>query len=308
MKQPSSTASWQLAHPKHWPMWLGVSLLWLLAKLPYRLSLGVGKTLGRSVFYLHARWRHITRTNINLCFPELNPKLREQLVRASFDSLGMGLIEAGLAYWASDRRLKRLVHYENFEHIDAALAAGNGAIVLGIHFTTLELASRIARLRGLPVNAIYHPLHNPVAAFITDRARQRHGTQLIASSDIRKVIRALKRNELVWLTPDHDRGIQHSVFATFFNIHAATIVAPSKLAKLTHSPIIPSSYYRLPNHQGYTLKLLPPLANFPSDDLNDDTQRINDYIEHEIRQQPEQYLWCHRRFKHRPAGHPSFYT
>jgi len=52
----------------------------------------------------------------------------------------------------------------------------------------------------------------------------------------------------------------------------------------------------------YTLTLSPALENFPTGDDVADAQRINDLIEKEVRQSPEQYYWVHRRFKTQPEG------
>ena len=59
---------------------------------------------------------------------------------------------------------------------------------------------------------------------------------------------------------------------------------------------------RLPDNEGYLLTLCPALADFPGEDLQADTTRINQLIENVIREMPEQYLWVHRRFKTRPPG------
>ena len=59
---------------------------------------------------------------------------------------------------------------------------------------------------------------------------------------------------------------------------------------------------RLPDNQGYVLRIYPALEDFPGDDVAEDARRINQWFEQQIRQQPEDYLWTHRRFKTRPEG------
>jgi KDO2-lipid IV(A) lauroyltransferase len=63
----------------------------------------------------------------------------------------------------------------------------------------------------------------------------------------------------------------------------------------------------LPGGQGYVVRFLPPWTDFPTDDALADTARMNGWIESEIRRDPAQYLWVHKRFKTRPAGQPSLY-
>jgi KDO2-lipid IV(A) lauroyltransferase len=71
--------------------------------------------------------------------------------------------------------------------------------------------------------------------------------------------------------------------------------------------VIPFFHRRLPDGQGYALRLAAPLENFPSTDVLDDTARVNACIEQMVREAPEQYLWVHKRFKSRPDGLPPVY-
>jgi KDO2-lipid IV(A) lauroyltransferase len=63
----------------------------------------------------------------------------------------------------------------------------------------------------------------------------------------------------------------------------------------------------LPGGRGYRIRFEPPWSDFPSDDPLADSARMNRWIESEIRRNPAQYLWVHRRFKTRPPGEPSLY-
>jgi KDO2-lipid IV(A) lauroyltransferase len=76
---------------------------------------------------------------------------------------------------------------------------------------------------------------------------------------------------------------------------------------MSGAPIVPINFERLPDAQGYRLRLLPAFDNFPSGDDVADATRINQFIEQHVREVPEQYLWAHRRFKSRPEGEPSPY-
>jgi KDO2-lipid IV(A) lauroyltransferase len=138
-------------------------------------------------------------------------------------------------------------------------------------------------------------------------SRERHVQRAIDRRDVRGILRALRSNEPVWYAPDQDYGREHSVFVPFFGVPAATITATSRLARLSGAPVVPFFQYRLPDAGGYLLRIEPPLADFPSADLEADAARVNALIEARVRDHPEQYLWSHRRFKTRPRGSPSVY-
>jgi Kdo2-lipid IVA lauroyltransferase/acyltransferase len=71
--------------------------------------------------------------------------------------------------------------------------------------------------------------------------------------------------------------------------------------------VIPFFHRRLPDGQGYALRLGAPLDGFPDTDVETDTARVNACIEQMVREAPEQYLWVHKRFKTRPPGAPAIY-
>ena len=104
-----------------------------------------------------------------------------------------------------------------------------------------------------------------------------------------------------------DFGLRDAAFVPFFGVPAATLLAPSRLAKALNMIVQPVIAEMLPGGQGYRVRFEAPWAGFPSDDPLADTARMNRWFEAEIRRNPAQYLWVHRRFKTRPPGEASLY-
>ena len=71
--------------------------------------------------------------------------------------------------------------------------------------------------------------------------------------------------------------------------------------------MVPCVVRMRPGGEGYVLKLGEAWADYPSDDVEADTLRMNAWLEGVIRTMPEQYYWVHRRFKTRPEGEPRIY-
>jgi KDO2-lipid IV(A) lauroyltransferase len=63
----------------------------------------------------------------------------------------------------------------------------------------------------------------------------------------------------------------------------------------------------LPGGQGYRVEIGDPWTEFPTENVEADTARMNAWIESVVRTMPEQYFWVHRRFKTRPRGEPRPY-
>ena len=237
-----------------------------------------------------------------MCFPQMTRAERRRQLWRHFQSLGIALVEMGAAWALPDQRLPKLVAVQGLEHLKTARAAGNGALLLSAHFLSMEMGLRL--LGAIQPNGagVYRPNNNPLLDRLMQKGRAAYHGTMIARSDIRGIVRALKSNQLVWYPPDQDHGARHSVFASFFGHPAATITATARLARMSGSPVIPVYPFRRPGTEGYEVVILSPLEDFPSGDHVRDALASNRILEAQIREHIDQYLWVHRRFKTRPPG------
>ncbi len=308
MKPKSTTpTSAHLLHPRHWPSWLGLGLLWLTVKLPYPVLLRLGGALGNLLYHLVRRRRHIAETNIRLAFPELDPQQQTELVKAHFRASGIAFLEIGLSWWGDEKRLKQLSHINGLEHVQHALAQGHGVILLSGHFVCLIITGRLLA-QELAFNIVTKKSHSAVFEALMRRHRLQHYQGLVDSTEMRSMIKALKNNQVLWYAPDQDfRHRGSAVFVPFMGVQTATLTTTARLAKTSKAPVIYTEFERLPGTQGYQVTLHPPMENFPCGDDIEDAHRVNEVIEQQVRKVPEQYLWTHRRFKTRPEGEPGVY-
>lgn len=297
----------RLLLPQYWPVWLLVAVAWLLVQLPFRCLVATGSALGLAFMRGSARRRHIGETNLGLCFPALSAMERQRMLRANFRSLGIAVLEKGMAWWWSSRRLGRLIaQTEGLHHLERARAAGKGVILLSAHFTTAEVGVRLLNVLS-PIVPMYREHENGIIRAMMHRSFKPHFKAVIPRDDVRAMIRCLKQGDAVWYAPDQNYGRSGHVFAPFFGVQAATNPATGRFARMGNAVVIPYFAQRLPGHRGYRLRLLPPLEDFPIGDEHTDAARVNAVIEAEVRDNPEQYLWVHRRFKTRPPGEKSVY-
>lgn len=280
--------------------------MYVVAWLPWSLKLGIGKALGLLAWRFVKRRRQITATNIALCFPEKNAAQQRQLVKETFIANGIGLVETATGWCRHPESLRHRVAYNGQEHLIRAKAQGKGVLVVGIHFSTLDLGGALQTL-FTPADVVYRPHNNPLFERFMTRARSRLFGQAIDRHDLRGVIRRIKAGHTVWYSPDQDFGRDVSVFAPLFGQQAATIRLTGKIARMTGAPVVPIMFHRNPDNRSYTIECLPAFDNFPSGDDVADATRVNEFIERAIRKHPEQYLWLHRRFKTRPEGEMGFY-
>lgn len=299
----------RLLHPRYWLTWVGFGVWWLSAQLPYSWQMLLGSGLGRLLTMAAPRRAAIAARNLELCFPEWNSQQRQQALDGVMDSIGKAFFETGIAWFLPHKRLRRLCSLEGLEYLQQAQAAGQGVILLSMHFTHLDLGAAIISFNH-SIDGTYRAHDNPVYDYVQRRGRERHNTTGVAITrgDVRAMIRALKNGRAIWYAPDQDYGARHSVFAPFFGVSAATVTATAELARLGKAIVIPYIQSRKADGSGYHLKVLPPVEHYPEGDAEVDAARINHIIEACIRLQPEQYLWVHRRFKTRPEGEPDLYS
>lgn len=304
----SDSSRWEklrLLGPRYWPTWLGLGIMWCLSRLPTGAQQRVGAMIGALLQWLPLSFGRIARRNIELCFPELSPQQQGDLLQRHFRSLGIAVCETANTWWASKERVARMAHVVGREHIEAALAKGRGVIVVGAHFTTIEIATRILSLQA-PLNVLYKPTKNALISRVLLTYTARLGRRAIPYDEIRTLIGALRANEVVWYAPDQSYRNKGAALVPFFGIPAASTTATSRLAKLTGAAILTYFPERLDDGT-YRVVIGPPLENFPGDDPIADVLRYNKLVEEHVRRIPEQYLWIHRRFKGLDASYPNYY-
>jgi len=300
----------RLYSPRYWPIWLGFGVLRLIALLPWSWMMAIGRWLGRLAMRVTPRRVRVTDINFRHCFPELNDRERADLIRRHFESMGMGVMDMLITWWATDPEAQALVRIHGREHAEAALQGDRGVIFLTAHFTSVEISARALLWIG-NVLPVYRPQRNPMVEWFVTKNRESGNKQAaekaIPREDVRQMLRVLKAKKGLWFAPDQNFGDKYSLFSPFFGIPAATNTATSRLAKMTNSQVVPLVAFRREDQPGYDLYIEPPLEDFAQGDVQRDTDRINALFERWIRRAPEQYLWSHRRFKDRPEGEEPFY-
>ncbi|AKJ42245.1 Kdo(2)-lipid IV(A) acyltransferase [Pragia fontium] len=293
--------------PKYWLTWFGIISLYLLVQLPYPAIHFIGSRTGRLSMRFLKRRQHIARRNLELCFPNLSKEEREKLLVENFESLGMGLLETGMAWFWSDNRIKKWCKVDNLEIMSRIRANGKGVLLVGVHFLTLELGGRIYGMYN-PGVGVYRPHNNKLMDWVQVRGRSRSNKYFIDRNDIKGMIRELRKGEILWYAPDHDYGPRNSVFAPFFAVpQAATTIGTSILMRQADPVILPFTPKRHADGSGYTVLVTEPPTGFPMDDSTAAATFMNKVVEKEILKAPELYMWLHRRFKTRPAGEISLY-
>jgi Kdo2-lipid IVA lauroyltransferase/acyltransferase len=286
-----------------------LGLLWLLHTLPLPVLAWLGRRLGQLLWLTARARRQVALRNLALCFPEKTPAQQNAVAREHFQWLGRSLLERSLLWFAPAARLKKLIHVEG----DVGLAERSAQPVMWLvpHFMALDVAGVATLLfQKHPVISVYQQQSNPQIDAALRKGRLRFGphADIFPRSDkALPLIRAIRRGSAFFNLPDMDFGERDAAFVPFFNTPAATLLAPSRMAHALKMVVQPVVAEILPGGLGYRVRFGEPWQHFPTDNPQADTLAMNQWIESEIRLNPAQYLWVHKRFKTRPRGEESIY-
>jgi KDO2-lipid IV(A) lauroyltransferase len=212
-----------------------------------------------------------------------------------------------IAWYAPSAKLRRLISVHGAEHLQAALAKGQGVLLVTAHFTMLELG--VAALEDLDatVTCLYRPQRNALMDAMILDGRSRFSRSHIPRDNVRALIRRLKANDIVLYVPDQTYIGNQSALLPFFGEPAMTNIATSKLAALSGATVLTYFFRREPGDSGYRVEIGPPFNDWPSDDPATDAVRLFDRLEAFIREAPDQYLWTYKKFQRRPPPLPDPY-
>jgi KDO2-lipid IV(A) lauroyltransferase len=285
-----------------------LAFLWLLHWFPLAMQAALGRGFGRLLWVLARSRRYIALRNLELTMPGKSPAEREAIARENFQWIARSFLEHGLLWYASHARLKRLIHVEG----DVGFAGRDGGPVMWLvpHFVALDVAGASTQLfQPRQVGSIYQKQSIAVfdRAMREGRLRFDQGEVFSRHEKALPLIRAIRRGYVFFNLPDMDFGPQEATFAPFFGVPAATLLAPSKMARALKMKVQPVVAEVLPGGQGYRVRFLDPWTDFPTDDPVADACRMNEWIASEVRRNPAQYYWVHKRFKTRPPGEPGLY-
>jgi Kdo2-lipid IVA lauroyltransferase/acyltransferase len=254
------------------------------------------------------RLRRVAECNLALALPELQKTRREAIIVGVFESIARLLVS--VAKFPSIRRenLDRWIRFEGYEHVENARRAGHGVLFATAHLGNWELSAYAYAhaLMAAPLNVVVRPLDNPLLDRLATRRREGSGNQVLSKRDLaRPILKALAANQAVGVLIDQNVSAESGVFVDFFGIPAATASGFVRLAARSRAAVIPGFALWCEKEGRYVLRFYPPVPM--SGDALRDMQALHRVLEGVIRENPEQWLWIHRRWKTRPAGFPPLY-
>jgi len=283
------------------------ALLWMARRyrsVPERAGYQLGAAIGTVMKTISPRHHRIVMTNLRLAFGgEKSEAELRQIAAACYRHLGKCLMEFIRLPALSVEDVKRMVELRGAEHMEAALAAGKGVILLTGHLGNWEMLGARLTAEGYPLNAIARPQRDDRLTAYISRTREGRGMRVLHQEvAVRRSLAALRRKEVVGILLDQNAG-DDGLFVDFFGHLASTAPGAAAFALRTGAAVVPAFGWRSPD-DAHTAAIEAPLPLIRTGDRYQElllnTAHYTKVIEEAIRAHPEQWFWLHKRWKSRP--------
>ena len=238
------------------------------------------------------------KRNLALAFPDLSEEERDQIALASWESVGRTAGELPhlpkIDPYAGDR-----VEVIGAEHLDAVEKSDKGAVFVSGHFANWEVMAAVICNRPVDCLITYRALNNPHIDRKLNQVRHDYGIGVLTPKGLgtREVMRALSKNRSVGLM--NDQKFNQGLAIPFLGHEAMTAPGPSRLALKYNVPIVLMTTRRTgPARFDVTAHkpFLPEQTGDVEADVRACVEHITGLIEAEVRANPEQWFWQHRRW------------
>lgn len=269
--------------------------------LPRRAVLAVGGALGSLAWRLSGRDRRRALEHLAMAFPDMPESRRQEIARACFRHAGKNLSEL-LHFFKRDRpAILSCLEVEGWENVQAARATGHPLLFLTAHCGNWELIATVVHNGGIFPAAVARPLDDPALQKIVVDLRSHFGTITIARGTrgaARQLLETLRRGGALAMLIDQDTKVD-GVWVPFFGRPAFTPVGAAEIALRQKARVIPSFIERRADGD-HLVRFLPAL-DLP-DDPRDATALMTAKVEEQIRRNPEQWVWWHKRWRRQPES------
>ncbi len=255
--------------------------------------------------------------NLAIAFPGMSEARRQQLARAAFQQVGRTAIEMLWSPSLDRETLAQVTVFEGKHHLDEALAAGKGVLLISAHFGNWELTGVALGHVEVFTNVIAREIDDPQIEALLHRLRTRTGARVIHKQDaVRAALRELRDGNIIAVLMDQNTLADQASFVPFFGKMAATTRITAQLHVRTGAPIIMG--FCVPEGNRYRLVFEPletagavasaedavggaeDAVGGAEDAVEELTAAATKHIEEHIRRCPEAWLWIHDRWRTRP--------
>ncbi|MDC3165262.1 lysophospholipid acyltransferase family protein [Candidatus Pelagibacter sp.] len=243
------------------------------------------------------RSRKIIITNIKKAFPDIDDLNLRKIIKLMWNNYGRVFAEYMFIKDFRNGNLESNIEIIGQDVLEEIKKNNRQVIFISGHLSNFELMAMCLEKNGIKLSAIYRPLNNIFLNIIMERIRKKY----ICKNQIKKGIGGMKK--LISLKKNNfstalmiDQRVSEGILSNFFNQKALTTTIPAQLIKKFNIPIVPVYIERLKNIK-FKIVIHEPI-NFEDNATTENiTEDLNIVLEKMIKNNPEQWIWSHNRWK-----------
>ncbi|MEM6988619.1 MAG: hypothetical protein AAF499_19090 [Pseudomonadota bacterium] len=283
-----------LSEPAAWPLLMGLGCVRALSALPQAVWPVTSRVLGSLLWRLARRRRRVVEINLGLAFPEASAQERANMGQACFNQFVLSIIEVGRLWFGDAKFVESRVELRGLEQLQAVNRA-HAVLLTAPHFFAVELVGVAIALQR-PLSAVYARAKNPYFERFELGKRLRFLEAMIERQQTVRMVRALRAKTVIWWLPDHAVGASRgAIESCFFGQRVLSSRASAWFLARENVKLVPVSIVRAPD--GHIVATVQAPLDALRGDAGTVTAQLDAHFESEIRRQPSEYFWMHRRFK-----------
>ncbi len=284
---------------------IGTALMTAFSWLPMWLAYLKSDFLFYLIYYVIGYRKRVVIKNLTNAFPKKNSEEIETISKKFFRHLCDITVEGIMLKSLSVEQLKRRMKVTNPELVNRYFEEGKSVLVLTMHYNNWEWNSVLPQLLKHHILLVYNPARNLIFDAYMKKTRSRFGGELISTKKIlRTLFQYQQQNQpsLTWLSADQRPKWDTRFWTTFLNRETGFFPGPESLARHTNQTVLYQHTRKI--SRGYYETTFSVLAENPKELPPDEIlKRYVTQIEKDIQQQPEYYLWSHKRWKNKRPKH-----
>ena len=286
---------------------IGIFFLKGVAKLPFIFIYFLSDIFYIVVFYIVGYRKKVVHSNLKNAFPEKSNDDINRISKKYYHHLCDLFLESIKMHDMKKRDYEKRMVMNNMHLLAPYFEKGKSVVVLTMHYNNWEWSNSFPLHVKHKILGVYKPLHNrQFDKFIND-SRRNMGAEMIPNSQtFRRIINAEKKNEpvFIWLAGDQTPPPSQKFWFRFLNQEAVFYPGPAYISKRYNYPVFFQKIEKIGRGKYQTsLELL-----FENPAEVSEVEIMKMYIhkmENMIMENPEYYLWSHKRWKHqRPDDQP----
>ena len=276
--------------------------------MPLEVARGCGRLLGRLLYVVNSTTVRVIRRNIELAYQDRSTAEQEALIKASISEQGALISEMGHVWRRSPAYVMSKIRVVGQEHLDAALAAKQGVLVLAPHVGNWEVLPHHLVTQG-DLFGLFEPPKLPSVGAEVLANRQRPGGEYVPTTPkgLVRLIRHFKQGGLTGVLPDQVPSQESAgLNVPFMGVECFTASLCANLLSKSKARAVIAGVFRV--HGGWEVLYNPVSEAIYSDDPEIALRAMNNDVQTLFTGRDQQYQWSYKRFRTLPRSLADHYA